>query len=152
MHGHGGELVKQALANEPVNWVLQAEQLGTGHAVAQAMPAIPDDHQVLILFGDVPLVRTATLRATRRTQPDRARSACSQWCSTIPTGYGRIVRDNAGNVVRIVEEKDANTKERAIREINTGLDDRAGRRAAQLAGRAEERQRAGRVLSDRRRS
>ena len=58
MYGHGGEQVKQALASEPVNWVLQAEQLGTGHAVAQAMPAIPDDHQVLILYGDVPLVRS----------------------------------------------------------------------------------------------
>ena len=66
----------EALANEPVNWVLQAEQLGTGHAVAQAMPAIPDDHQVLILYGDVPLVRKATLRAADRTQRRRSRSAC----------------------------------------------------------------------------
>src|SRR5687767_4479508 len=63
VYGHGGEKVKQTLAAEPVNWVLQAEQLGTGHAVAQAMPAIPDDHDVLILYGDVPLVRQPALRA-----------------------------------------------------------------------------------------
>src|SRR6185503_6253093 len=62
VHGHGGEQVKRALASEAVSWVLQAEQLGTGHALAQAMPSIPDDHQVLILFGDVPLVRAATLQ------------------------------------------------------------------------------------------
>src|SRR5262245_43664806 len=62
VYGHGGEQVKQTLPNEPVSWVLQAEQLGTGHALAQAIPAIPDDHQVLILFGDVPLVRAATLQ------------------------------------------------------------------------------------------
>src|SRR5687768_12414819 len=61
VYGHGGEKVRQALAEESVNWVLQAEQLGTGHAVAQAMPSIPDDHDVLILYGDVPLVRQATL-------------------------------------------------------------------------------------------
>src|SRR5690554_6752210 len=62
VYGHGGEQVRTALAAEPVNWVLQAEQLGTGHAVAQAVPAIPDVHQVLILYGDVPLVRADTLR------------------------------------------------------------------------------------------
>ena len=62
VYGHGGEKVRQTLAAEPVNWVLQAEQLGTGHAVAQAMPSIPDDHDVLILYGDVPLVRQPTLQ------------------------------------------------------------------------------------------
>jgi bifunctional UDP-N-acetylglucosamine pyrophosphorylase/glucosamine-1-phosphate N-acetyltransferase len=120
VHGHGGEQVKTALASEPVNWVLQAEQLGTGHAVAQAIPAIPDDHQVMILFGDVPLVRASTLQ-----QLSEHAGAQGFGVLTVvlddPKGYGRIVRDNAGNVVRIVEEKDANTKERAIPEINTGL-------------------------------
>jgi bifunctional UDP-N-acetylglucosamine pyrophosphorylase / glucosamine-1-phosphate N-acetyltransferase len=120
VHGHGGEQVKTALASEPVNWVLQAEQLGTGHAVAQAIPAIPDDHQVMILFGDVPLVRASTLQ-----QLIEHAGAQGFGLLTVvlddPKGYGRIVRDNAGNVVRIVEEKDANTKERAIPEINTGL-------------------------------
>jgi bifunctional UDP-N-acetylglucosamine pyrophosphorylase / glucosamine-1-phosphate N-acetyltransferase len=120
VYGHGGDRVRQVLAEEPVNWVLQAEQLGTGHAVAQAIPAVPDDHQVLILYGDVPLVRQATL--------EQLLARCSAQSIAVltveladPTGYGRVVRDAAGNVVRIVEQKDANTKERAIREINTGL-------------------------------
>jgi bifunctional UDP-N-acetylglucosamine pyrophosphorylase/glucosamine-1-phosphate N-acetyltransferase len=120
VHGHGGEQVQQALAGEPTNWVLQAEQLGTGHALAQAMPSIPDDHQVLILFGDVPLVRVATLQRLI----DEAGTQGFGVLTVIledPSGYGRIVRDNVGNVVRIVEQKDANTKERAIPEINTGL-------------------------------
>jgi bifunctional UDP-N-acetylglucosamine pyrophosphorylase / glucosamine-1-phosphate N-acetyltransferase len=119
VYGHGGERVKQVLASEQVNWVLQAEQLGTGHAVAQAIPAIPDDHQVLVLFGDVPRVRLSTLEQLV------AAGAEGLGLLTViladPSGYGRIVRDNAGSVVRIVEQKDANTKERAIAEINTGL-------------------------------
>jgi bifunctional UDP-N-acetylglucosamine pyrophosphorylase / glucosamine-1-phosphate N-acetyltransferase len=120
VYGHGGERVRQVLADEPVNWVLQAEQLGTGHAVAQAMPSIPDDHHVLILYCDVPLVRQHTL--------DHLLAQCSDQTVGVltvvladPAGYGRVVRDAAGNVVRIVEQKDANTKERAIGEINTGL-------------------------------
>jgi bifunctional UDP-N-acetylglucosamine pyrophosphorylase/glucosamine-1-phosphate N-acetyltransferase len=120
VYGHGGEQVKARMAEEPVQWALQAQQLGTGHAVAQAMPAIPDDHQILILFGDVPLVRKETLEALVRESNDRAISVLTVVASD-PTGYGRIVRDGAGNVVRIVEQKDANTKERAINEINTGL-------------------------------
>jgi len=120
VHGHGGELVRQALASEPVNWVLQAEQHGTGHAVAQAIPAIPDDHDVLVLFGDVPLVRAATLQQLVTQAGPRSIGLLTVVLDN-PAGYGRIVRDNAGSVVRIVEEKDANTKERAIPEINTGL-------------------------------
>ena len=120
VYGHGGEQVKQRLAQEAVSWALQAEQLGTGHAVAQALPAIPDDHQVLVLYGDVPLVRKETLEALIRESSDQAISVLTVIASD-PTGYGRIVRDGAGSVVRIVEQKDANTKERAIAEINTGL-------------------------------
>jgi bifunctional UDP-N-acetylglucosamine pyrophosphorylase / glucosamine-1-phosphate N-acetyltransferase len=120
VYGHGGEQVKQVLASEPVNWVLQAEQLGTGHAVAQAIPAIPDDHQVMILFGDVPLVRASTLQQLIEHAGAQGFGVLTVVLDD-PKGYGRIVRDNAGNVVRIVEEKDANTKERAIPEINTGL-------------------------------
>ena len=120
VHGHGGEQVRTALASEPVNWVLQAEQLGTGHAVAQAIPAIPDDHQVMILFGDVPLVRASTLQQLIEHAGAQGFGVLTVVLDD-PKGYGRIVRDNAGNVVRIVEEKDANTKERAIPEINTGL-------------------------------
>ena len=120
VYGHGGDLVKAAFENENLHWALQAEQLGTGHAAAQALPAIPDDHDVLILAGDVPLIREATLRQLIERSTDKSIGLLT----CIPadaTGYGRIVRDNVGNVVRIVEHKDANTKERAIGEINTGV-------------------------------
>lgn len=120
VYGHGGELVRQALADEPVQWVLQAEQLGTGHAVAQAIPAIPDDHRVLILYGDVPLVRHATLARLLAQCDENSISVLTVELAD-PTGYGRVVRDAARNVARIVEQKDANTKERAIKEVNTGL-------------------------------
>lgn len=120
VYGHGGDKVREALAAEPVQWALQAEQLGTGHAVAQAIGAIPDDHQVLVLSGDVPLVRKATLE-----QLVQGAGANAVGLLTVvladPTGYGRVMRDNAGNVVRIVEQKDATAKERAINEINTGI-------------------------------
>jgi bifunctional UDP-N-acetylglucosamine pyrophosphorylase/glucosamine-1-phosphate N-acetyltransferase len=120
VYGHGGDRVKAAFASESLHWALQAEQLGTGHAAAQALPAIPDDHDVLILSGDVPLIREATLRQLIERSTDKSIGLLTV-VPTDPTGYGRIVRDNAGNVVRIVEHKDANTKERAIGEINTGL-------------------------------
>src|SRR5690606_19035074 len=110
VYGHGGDRVREALADEPVNWVLQAEQLGTGHAVAQAMPAVPD----------VPLVRVETLKNLVEQSSERSIGLLTVRLQD-PTGYGRIVRDGAGNVVRIVEQKDANTKERAINEGNTGL-------------------------------
>jgi bifunctional UDP-N-acetylglucosamine pyrophosphorylase/glucosamine-1-phosphate N-acetyltransferase len=120
VYGHGGDRVRAALADEPVNWVLQAEQLGTGHAVAQAMPAIPDEHRVLILYGDVPLVKPRTLQQLVEQGAERSIGLLTVVLED-PAGYGRVVRDGAGNVVRIVEQKDANTKERAISEINTGL-------------------------------
>jgi bifunctional UDP-N-acetylglucosamine pyrophosphorylase/glucosamine-1-phosphate N-acetyltransferase len=88
--------------------------------VAQAMPAIADDHRVLILYGDVPLVSEQTLRALLEHCDDKTMGLLTVVLED-PTGYGRVVRDNAGNVVRIVEQKDANTKERAIPEVNTGL-------------------------------
>jgi bifunctional UDP-N-acetylglucosamine pyrophosphorylase/glucosamine-1-phosphate N-acetyltransferase len=120
VYGHGGEQVKKAFTSESLNWALQAEQLGTGHAVAQAMPSIPDDHNVLILYGDVPLIRTETLQQLLK-HLDGNTVALLSVILRDPTGYGRIVRDNAGNVFRIVEHKDANTKERAINEGNTGI-------------------------------
>jgi len=120
VYGHGGEQVLEAFEGRDVHWVLQAEQHGTGHAVAQAAPGIPDDHMVLVLYGDVPLVKLDTLaRLVAAAGPD-AVSLLSVMLAD-PTGYGRIVRDGAGNVVRIVEHKDANAKERAIHESNTGL-------------------------------
>jgi bifunctional UDP-N-acetylglucosamine pyrophosphorylase/glucosamine-1-phosphate N-acetyltransferase len=100
--------------------VLQAEQLGTGHAVLQAMPSIPDDHLVLVLYGDVPLIRRETLAKLIAQVDDKAIAVLSVMLED-PTGYGRIVRDASGSVVRIVEQKDANHKELAIKEVNTGL-------------------------------
>jgi bifunctional UDP-N-acetylglucosamine pyrophosphorylase/glucosamine-1-phosphate N-acetyltransferase len=120
VYGHGGEQVLQAFEGRDVRWALQAEQHGTGHAVMQAMPAIPDDHLVLILYGDVPLVQLDTLARLVAAAGNDAVSLLSVMLPD-PTGYGRIVRDGAGNVVRIVEHKDANAKERAIHESNTGL-------------------------------
>lgn len=117
--GHGSDAVQAALSESAISWVDQTEQLGTGHAVQQAMPGIPDEATVLVLFGDVPLVRTETLRGLL----DAARSGCALLSvkATDPTGYGRIVRDKAGHVAAIVEHKDATEEQRTIREINTGL-------------------------------
>jgi bifunctional UDP-N-acetylglucosamine pyrophosphorylase/glucosamine-1-phosphate N-acetyltransferase len=120
VYGHGGEQVLDAFAGRDVHWVLQAEQHGTGHAVAQAVPRIPDDHLVLVLYGDVPLVQLDTLARLVAASGENTVSLLSVMLPD-PTGYGRIVRDGAGNVVRIVEHKDANAKERAIHESNTGL-------------------------------
>jgi bifunctional UDP-N-acetylglucosamine pyrophosphorylase/glucosamine-1-phosphate N-acetyltransferase len=121
VYGHGGDQVRAALASEQVAWALQAEQLGTGHAVMQAMPAIPDDHLVLILYGDVPMVEADTLRRLIAAASTGQAIGLLSVRMKDPTGYGRIVRDGAGNVARIVEHKDANQKERAIDEVNTGL-------------------------------
>jgi bifunctional UDP-N-acetylglucosamine pyrophosphorylase / glucosamine-1-phosphate N-acetyltransferase len=120
VYGHGGELVRAALASAPVSWVLQAEQLGTGHAVQQAIPAVPDDHLVLILYGDVPLVRAETLRALIALAAPKAMSLLTVMLDD-PTGYGRIVRDSDGEVLRIVEQKDATATQRRIAEGNSGV-------------------------------
>ncbi|MCM2313232.1 MAG: bifunctional UDP-N-acetylglucosamine diphosphorylase/glucosamine-1-phosphate N-acetyltransferase GlmU [Steroidobacteraceae bacterium] len=120
VYGHGGERVREALAAAPVAWVLQAEQHGTGHALMQAAPGIPDDHTVLVLYGDVPLTQAATLRALLG-QAGPSNLAILSVRLPDPTGYGRVLRDNAGNVYRIVEQKDATRKELAVDEVNTGL-------------------------------
>lgn len=120
VYGHGGDQVRAAFAGQALTWALQAEQLGTGHALAQAMPAIPDAHTVLVLYGDVPLTRPQTLQPLLEAVTRGALGLLSVRLADA-TGYGRIVRNNAGQVVRIVEHKDASTKERAIDEANTGL-------------------------------
>ena len=119
VYGHGGEQVREALAGRPVSWVLQAEQHGTGHAVMQAAPGIPDDHTVLVLYGDVPLTRAATLRHLLECSSDKLAILSVRLAD--PAGYGRVLRDTAGSVYRIVEQKDANRKEQAVDEVNTGL-------------------------------
>jgi len=120
VYGHGGERVREAFAGAPVQWVLQEEQHGTGHALMQAAPGIPDDHTVLVLYGDVPLNRPETLRSLLAAAGERQLAVLSVRLAD-PTGYGRVLRDNAGNVYRIVEQKDATRKELAVDEVNTGL-------------------------------
>ena len=120
VYGHGGERVREALAKEQVEWTVQAQQLGTGHAVLQAAPKVPDDHRVLVLYGDVPLLGRGTLeRLIAAASGDEV--ALLTMMPADPTGYGRIVRDSKARVERIVEQKDASAKERAIRECNTGV-------------------------------
>jgi bifunctional UDP-N-acetylglucosamine pyrophosphorylase/glucosamine-1-phosphate N-acetyltransferase len=120
VHGHGAGQVQAAIPGADIRWALQAEQKGTGHAVQQAMPGVPDGHTVLVLYGDVPLIRAETLRGlVAKSGPDSLAILSAKLPD--PTGYGRVIRDGSGRVARIVEEKDANYKERAIAEINTGV-------------------------------
>jgi bifunctional UDP-N-acetylglucosamine pyrophosphorylase/glucosamine-1-phosphate N-acetyltransferase len=112
--------VRAAFDHEEVDWVLQAEQLGTGHAVMQAMSAIPDEHTVLVLYGDVPLIRAATLQALSAAANARALAILSVRLDQA-AGYGRIVRDPMGLVRAIVEHKDASADELEIKEAHSGL-------------------------------
>ncbi|WP_455218413.1 bifunctional UDP-N-acetylglucosamine diphosphorylase/glucosamine-1-phosphate N-acetyltransferase GlmU [Kaarinaea lacus] len=120
VYGHGGEQVKTALANENVNWVEQAEQLGTGHAVEQALPLIEDDHTVLLLYGDVPLTRPGTLTQLVKASENGTLALLTAKLDD-PGGYGRIIRDSSGSVQCIVEQKDATAEQLAVNEINTGM-------------------------------
>jgi len=119
VYGHGGEAVRAAFADQPdLLWAEQREQLGTGHAVQQAMPEVPDAAKVLVLYGDVPLIRVDTLQHLLA-QPGRLAVLVADMVN--PTGYGRIVRNAEGKVGAIVEQKDANEEQLAIRTINTGI-------------------------------
>ncbi|MGH8378840.1 MAG: bifunctional UDP-N-acetylglucosamine diphosphorylase/glucosamine-1-phosphate N-acetyltransferase GlmU, partial [Gammaproteobacteria bacterium] len=120
VYGHGGEQVPLALKHLPMQWVLQAQQLGTGHAVMQALPQIADEHDVLVLYGDVPLVRAETMQALA-TFAQRGELAILTAHLADPAGYGRVLRDAEDQVQRVVEDKDATPGERKINEINTGL-------------------------------
>src|SRR6202021_130793 len=97
VYGHGGAQVQAALDTDHVEWILQADQLGTGHAVMQAMCVIPDDHKVLVLYGDVPMIRAASLTKLAAAADEGALSLLSANLDDA-TGYGRIVRDAAGQV------------------------------------------------------
>jgi bifunctional UDP-N-acetylglucosamine pyrophosphorylase/glucosamine-1-phosphate N-acetyltransferase len=120
VYGHGGDQVREALKDQPVSWVLQAEQLGTGHAVMQALPRLSDDHLVLILYGDVPLVRRQTLLDFTQLASAKAMALLTVFLSD-PTGYGRVLRDSRGQVRRIVEQKDASKADLKVRECNSGI-------------------------------
>lgn len=119
VYGHGGEQVRQQLAHLGVDWVEQAEQLGTGHAVEQAMPHIPQENTVLVLYGDVPLLQSGTLQRLLHTPADDL--SLLTVVLENPDGYGRIVRSAQGAVECIVEHKDATQQQRAICEVNTGI-------------------------------
>ncbi|ALE02452.1 bifunctional UDP-N-acetylglucosamine diphosphorylase/glucosamine-1-phosphate N-acetyltransferase GlmU [Candidatus Pseudothioglobus singularis] len=118
--GHHSESVKKTTSNDDINWVNQKEQLGTGHAVKQAIPHINDNLICLILYGDVPLIKTETLQILT----DKAESSGFSLLSVMmenPFGYGRIIRDSNNSILSIVEQKDASKDELQVREINTGI-------------------------------
>lgn len=118
--GHGGALLQERLSAYSVQWVEQADQLGTGHAVQQSIPHINDEDQVLILYGDVPLTRQETLETLLEAKQDSDLALLTVVLPD-PTGYGRIVRNSAGQVTGIVEHKDATSEQHAIQEVNTGI-------------------------------
>ncbi|MGD8576477.1 MAG: bifunctional UDP-N-acetylglucosamine diphosphorylase/glucosamine-1-phosphate N-acetyltransferase GlmU [Thiohalophilus sp.] len=119
IYGHGGEQVPQAIEDPDITWVLQAEQLGTGHAVMQALPNVSDQDIVLVLYGDVPLLDSDTLAQLTE------HAGGSLCLLTVhlddPSGYGRIIRNEHGQVVAIIEHKDADEMQRRISEVNTGI-------------------------------
>ncbi|OZB61468.1 MAG: UDP-N-acetylglucosamine diphosphorylase/glucosamine-1-phosphate N-acetyltransferase [Lysobacterales bacterium 13-68-4] len=118
VYGHGGEQVREAFAADTdLQWVLQAERLGTGHAVAQALAQVPDEARVLVLYGDVPLTRAETLRPL--VTADGLALLTTRLAD--PFGYGRVLCDDAARVMAVVEEKDASAEERAVDLVNTGI-------------------------------
>ena len=125
VYGHGGDVVKSTLAAPDLAWALQEPQLGTGHAVMQALPHLAAQGVTLVLYGDVPLIQPETLRKLLHAAQDGPDAAGALAILTVeladPTGYGRIVRNAAGQVVRIAEQKDASAEEKAVREVNTGI-------------------------------
>ena len=118
--GHDKEQIKTILADEPITWVQQLEQKGTGHAMQQAAEHIPDQDDVLILYGDVPLGKSKTFKSVIKSLDEHALCLLTAVLEN-PNGYGRIVRDDSDNMVAIVEDKDASEDQRSIQEINTGI-------------------------------
>jgi bifunctional UDP-N-acetylglucosamine pyrophosphorylase / glucosamine-1-phosphate N-acetyltransferase len=120
VYGHGGERVREAIGTNQLNWVLQAEQKGTAHAMMQALPHVDDEACVLVLYGDVPLIQAQTLRALSDATGDTGLAILTAELAD-PSGYGRIIRDDGGRVVKIVEHKDANHDQLSVKEINSGF-------------------------------
>ena len=119
VYGHGGDVVRRSLDAPDLAWALQEPQLGTGHAVQQALPHLSSEGTTLILYGDVPLIRAETLKQLVHAAQGALAILTVELAD--PTGYGRIVRDGSGRVLRIVEQKDSTAEERRIGEINTGI-------------------------------
>ncbi len=120
VYGHGGETLPQAMGRADLDWARQEPQLGTGHAVQQAVPYLNPDALCLILYGDVPLTRPETLQEMTLIAREGAIALLTVRLAN-PAGYGRIVRNARGQVERIVEHKDASAEELAINEVNTGI-------------------------------
>jgi bifunctional UDP-N-acetylglucosamine pyrophosphorylase/glucosamine-1-phosphate N-acetyltransferase len=120
VHGNGGDRVKNTLKHLRVRWIRQKQQLGTGHAVLQAIPHIADNSRVLILYGDVPLISKELLQTLVKGTPNDQFGLIVANLDD-PSGFGRIIRDQNDNVIAIVEQKDANEKQLKISEINTGI-------------------------------
>ena len=120
VYGHGGQTLKTKLADLEVNWVEQAEQLGTGHAVDQALAKVSDNQLVLILYGDVPMVTASTLKRLVAAAEETGLALLTSLMEQ-PLGYGRVIRDQGGTVWKIVEDRDASKQERDTCEVNTGF-------------------------------
>lgn len=120
VYGHDGDAVRSEVLAESLGWVEQKDQKGTGHAVAQALPCINEEERVLILYGDVPLISESSLHRLVELCPQEGVSVLTVKMQE-PTGYGRIIRDDNGNVVGIVEQKDASAAQLQINEVNTGI-------------------------------
>jgi bifunctional UDP-N-acetylglucosamine pyrophosphorylase/glucosamine-1-phosphate N-acetyltransferase len=137
VYGHGGKQVPEAVAAPDVVCVRQAPQLGTGHALKQALPKLTQSDKTLVLYGDVPLIRAETLAPMVDGSGERVRVLTT--VVDAPFGYGRVVRDRAGKIKRIVEEADATLRERRIREINTGIMTLPTKRLAKWLGKLKAR-------------
>lgn len=120
VYGYGGEQIKTELPHLAVEWIEQAEQLGTGHAVKQVIPHLPDKDLAMILYGDIPMITANTLHRLEKVARETGFGLLTSYIDN-PQHYGRIIRNDIGDVIRIVEEKDANDEERDICEINTGM-------------------------------
>ncbi len=120
VYGHGGDLLRDTINDSNLIWAQQAEQLGTGHAVQQAVDQFDDDAVVLVLYGDVPLITPQTLTFLFEAAKDGSLAILTMLLDN-PSGYGRIIRDDNGQVLAITEEKDASDAQKLIKEVNTGF-------------------------------
>ena len=120
IYGHGGEILKNSISDSQLDWTLQEQQLGTGHAVKQIIHKVNPENDILILYADVPLLTKETLSALIKSKGSTALSLLTANFDK-PTGYGRIIRDNDQRIIKITEEKDATSEEKLIQEINTGM-------------------------------